>query len=492
MRKWRSLANPCDSSAWLDMNGMWPTGRGSYECCDQHTSLNTATASGEIGQCVSAWCFRTLGAARSYYIGKYLWEYVASTNTATDRTGALGANTVSATTGGHACQYGDITIIARGTSANLISSSGGNFASIAGAPSARFVVTQSNCVVAFNTSANADEWVASDVGDYTNWTTGEAASGRILENNGAITGACAFGNDILVFKGDSIFRMTYVGGTIKWQIQPVWRGVGLYDTAVAGGSACVATSRGVFFCGGYSNFAGDYKYYLFDGASPPRCVNMEKVLNGQVGIPVYNPKTEMVSVYTYDSVTGKNYLYYYNLLDDAWGGSDAAIRDSSDDSKAVPFRGGSHALAYDMAGSETTVPYAAGSVSSAVDAFYVYRSLSGPGSTTNSAFVKTHKYTGQQDGVFGRKQFTFGPASAVLRRRSAYSAGSPSLALTVNTYQEAHDTTAAATASVTESTLRDRFDFTKEDSFCELKLTITDTDVEIDDIAMEVKPAGAR
>lgn len=495
MKKWKTLANPADASAWADVSNMWPTGRGSYEVADCYPAAATSiTATNEDAVMISAWVFNTLSGARAYYFGEYLWE-LDSSFAATDRTGALGANAISNTNGGgHACQYGDVTIVTRGTGGSLIYSTGGNFSALAGSPSAKIVCVQSNCVVAFNTSANSDAWEATDVGDYTNWTTGEAASGRILENNGPITAAVPYGNDILVFKKDSIFRMTYVGGVIKWQIQKVWQGVGC--AAGGGGGYCpaVATSRGVFFCGGTTYSTARYLYYIFDGTSPPYCVNMETELEFGVGIPVFNPKLDMVSVYVGKFISGTTYNcypYYYSLSDDSWG---RAATISVNNGLGWPLRGDQEASAQFSGGDYGAArPLFNGSVLAGVNAFYK-RIPVPPGSRldagSTSAYIQTHKMAGQPGEFFAANQSRFGPAVPVLRRRDPYSSGSPALALTVDTYTELHDSAAAATASVTESTIRDRFDFTKSDTFCQLKLTATDTDIEIDDISCRIAPAG--
>jgi len=492
MKKWKTLANPADASAWADVSNMWPTGRGSYETADVYASSDTAiTATNEDSPGVCAWSFRGLTATRTYFVGKYIWELDTTLATATDRTGALGA---SAVTSGHACQYGDITIMARGTGGTLISSSGGNFAALAGSPSAKYVVVQSNCVVAFNTSANSDAWAASDVGDYTNWTTGEAASGRILSNNGPITGACAFGNDIIVFKTDSIFRMTYVGGVIKWQIQRIWEGNGLQENQIGGGgSYCCATPRGVFFAGNYSYSTGRIPYFLFDGTSPPRQVNVETDIQStgvNAGYPVYDSRLNMVTVCAQQSASLNygTFIYYYSLDDDAWGRA-GELGSATTFNPLLVIRGDDAAIAALTGGSTPARPLLRGIIAG-TNSIYK-RVASAPTAAAGSCYVQTHKMSLPVPGeVFAANQARFGPAAPVLRRRSNYSSGSPALALTVDTYQELHDTTAAATASVTESTLRDRFDFVKSDTFCQLKLTATDTDIEIDDISVKIAPAG--
>src|SRR6185369_15423878 len=181
MRKWKTQAAPDDPNVWSAVSCMWPTRYGTYETSDFYDAGTDKTATGEtagIGAGNAAWCFNTLSGQCCYIFGAAkIWQYASGS--LTDRTAALGA-----TWGKSATQYGNITLAVHGS--GLIASSGGNFALVAGSPIAQIVVTQSNAVVAFNTSVSTDGWAASDVGDYTNWTTNEAASGRILDGNGPI------------------------------------------------------------------------------------------------------------------------------------------------------------------------------------------------------------------------------------------------------------------------------------------------------------------
>ena len=499
MKKWKTLANPADPSIWADVSNMWPTGRGSYETADYYAASADITATNESGPLISAWAFSGITESRIYVIGEYIWQLDTALTTATDRTGALGANAVASGTGGHACQYGNVSIIARGTAASLIYSTGGNFAALAGSPSARFVVVQSNALVAFNTSANADAWAASDVGDYTNWTTGEAASGRILENNGPITGAIPYGNDIIVFKEDSIFRMTYVGGVVKWQIQRIYNGIGMADRqwygsgistggASNGCSAVVETTAGLFFPGGQTTNGNSTlnkrEYYLFDLVSPPRCLTIDVGVGTDVGTPVFDTATQTVTLFNYEpSVPSDtiNTRYYYNLIDDAWGKSSA----SSAGQPHIPLRGSSAATTHTTGGGSRNrqfFTYAADKI---------VRNYANPPSIygAHTSFIKSHKMSGPQQGVWGAQQWRFGPAAPILKGRNN-SGITPSLSMTVDTFTESHDTSAAATATVSEATARDRFDFTKSDSFCQLKLSVTDAYIDIEDISCLIAPAG--
>jgi hypothetical protein len=94
-----------------------------------------------------------------------------------------------------------------GASTATVKSTGGNFSALAGAPQAEIVLPVANALLYLNTNTSTDGWAASDVGDYTNYATGEAASGRLIQTPGPITAGVSFGNYAIVFKGDAIYRL---------------------------------------------------------------------------------------------------------------------------------------------------------------------------------------------------------------------------------------------------------------------------------------------
>lgn len=475
MRKWQDLAAKGDPNTWSDVSGMWPTGRGTYEVSDYNGSPGSnITATGETSV-TSAWCFNTLSGQRAYLFGAAkVWELTSAT-AITDRTGALASFPTLA------CQYGNITIGARGTGASLVSSSGGDFSALAGSPSATYLVVQSNAVVAFNTSVSSDGWAASDVGDYTNWTTGEAASGRILEGNGAITAAVAYGNDIIVFKSDAIFRMTYVGGVVKWQIQKLVHGVGSTVTTGSGGMGAVATSRGVVFQGpslNPSSSTAGYMWYLFDGSSAPVRINPLTTIRG--GIPVYDPFNQMVCVYCYrfDGSSAQTRIYTYSLADDAWGYVGEYAGGSGTLLNYVPVRGDKGAQSF-FGSSAATSPlrymYRGGTN------IVVPRTISLPTDASTSGSLVSHRY-----GVYGQTT-TFKRMTPILRRRTSVS--TPVCSGTYTPYTELHGS-AGSTAALTESATRNRFDLLKSDAFATFTLSFSGLDAEVEDIKVDAVSAG--
>jgi hypothetical protein len=488
MRKWRNLTPQDDPQAWREVGGMWPTALGSYEVADFYDGGTNKTATG-AASVISAWAFKTLSGQRCYVVagssgGGKVFEY--SAGSFTDRSAAVG----SIGSGGHMCQYGDVSILTRGTAASLAYSTGGNFAALAGSPSAQIVCVQSNAVVAFNNSSFSDGWSASDVGDYTNWTTGEAASGRILENNGPITAAVPFGNDIIVFKSDSIFRMTYVGGTLKWQVQKIWQGVGCMNPS--GQARCLASE-----CAGKIVFTGQSRLgtvdpapaiYVFDGASPPAQINLDLQLQVSSAkplgepYPIYDARSRRVYLITSAGTPASVCPYYYSQDSDAWGlGVD--IFSSTGANSPCAVRGDSAAVET-IFGNAAASPCRPLFVFASTNNVTLYMPVQPGGATASSGYVKTGK-VGRVDA-----KTLFSRLTPLLRRR-VNGSGTPLCSLTVEFYRELHDTTASSTLNVTESSLRKRFDFTGSDNFAMFKVTFADMDAEVDEVLVLMKSAGA-
>lgn len=143
-----------------------------------------------------------------------------------------------------------------------------NFASVAGSPTCSILLlTPQNIMVALDAiqavssggsyGAGADAWYASDVGDPTNWATGEYATNNLRQTPGPITAGVVFGNDVIVFKRKGIYRGTYIGGQYKWAwgLIPGGEALGAWGP----GSAIAAAGRVYFY--------GDDGLYSFDGAS---------------------------------------------------------------------------------------------------------------------------------------------------------------------------------------------------------------------------------
>jgi hypothetical protein len=281
----------------------------------------TLTVSGRPYAGTQSYAFsaKTLTGTREYVVtAAKIFEYSATT--LTDRTGgvAVGSNPMMA-------QFGAITLCVMGNATATVSSNGGNFAALAGAPKGEIVLVVDGAALILNTDTSPDGWAASDVFDYTNWTTGEAASGRLLDTPGPILAGCAFGGYAYAFKATSIYRGNYVGGQVKWEWHLVWSGVSvgsLFTTTqskhyVGAGADCmmfVGQRDSASFSTSGSKTASSY-VYLYDGVSAPRCVNpLTTIVEGAV---LYDPSVNMFTVFPLQTSTDR--MYFYSVPADAWG-----------------------------------------------------------------------------------------------------------------------------------------------------------------------------
>lgn len=491
MKKWQDLAPPDDPNSWYDMNGFWPTERGTYETCDAYGTADvTATSAGTP---VYAWCANATPSANynpEYILdGSKIWQYQTLSG-ATDRTGTAAYPTLTDSI--QFIQYGVVTIGCMGATrtgptggglpgADTIYTTGAtsNFAVLSGAPRAMCGCVQSNAVLLFWTE-NAgggniaeDGYAISDVGDYTNWTTGEATSGRLISTPGGVTAAIPFNNAVYVFKdsgaGDgSIYRLTYVGGVVKWATELLHQGVGCkyFKMAAAG-------KDGILFLGSERTEAGSPTsvFYWFDGVSEPVVANQFTSIPansgtaGEFGID-YDPKRNTFSVWV-----GNGIVYWFNPATGAWGKYDTGVTD------LVPVIGASGLFAGVAAGSRLTRAWR----KSATNTLRLY-TASGHASPT---YIHTAKY-GKPD-----RKTNFRRAIPLVRRR--VDSGTDSVSLEMTLFREREDTTAQTTRTIAESTERKRFDLqggAATDNFARFKLTYTDIDCEIDDVLIDAKDAG--
>lgn len=484
MRKWQDLAAPDDPGSWYAVGNMWPTKRGTYETADGSTGSSVTAASSST--VVYAW----RGGGREYVVNAIatskIWEY--SAGTATDRTGGVTVGTYPMM-----AAYGSVTICVMGNANATVKSTGGNFSALAGAPKGNIICVQSNAVLIFNTDTASDGWAASDVGDYTNWTTGEAASGRIITTPGDILAAVPYGNDVLVFKRNAIYRMTYVGGVVKWQVQVAWKTSGVSDQAAIIGSPqqkyqAVATAYGVAYKGDAFPSSGfDNGVYLFDGSSPPKPLNPFTSLANCLPVFLYDPVEQTLilapasgsngsgTVKTGASTTTNSWYYYYNFQSDLWGvgfggsGEDYQTGANAGDSANGVLQGDYYERA-----EISTKPVYWRYLDSTTGAM-TRNAPSAPGSSS-SCYLQTAKVgTDEYKTAFDR-------LTPLLRRRTDLGTDSASLELTL--FRERDDTTAQTTRTISESSTRKRFDLkggASTDNFARFKVTWTALDVEVDD-----------
>lgn len=499
MRKWQDLTAPDDPAGWYDVFAVWPTLRGTYQTADISATSDTKTvgASANLGYAY-AFGVTTAGVEQEYVVFSGGGSLVVYEWDGTNFTSRLAIASAPSSIRDAVCmaRYGDTALFSADAilGTGIYSASfGGAFGAIAGAPTNQnILVVQSNAVLAFRRGYNT--WYASDVGDYTNWSTGEYATGTIYGSD-KISAAVAHNNDVYVFKQGHIYRMTYVGGVVKWQVQLAHVGHGIPYVATASTSYpsqdwVISTPHGIVFYGGGG------RIYLWDGVSEPRCINPVTTI----------PVETIAAVFTYDPVkdvlcvapaggssaagqtlnSGGSLItslyYYYNFPMDAWGngyGCDGELPATYQSSLCGVLRG-----EYFNRADASSKP-----VFWCSDSFLtgVFRRTAP--TTVNvsgaSCYVQT-AMIGRSD-----RKTTFQRCTPLMRTRTSTSIPSLSLSL----WRERFDTSAQSTTSVSLSTLRERFDMNLTDNFARFKISWTSPGtsqllIEIDDVAINSVDAG--
>jgi hypothetical protein len=133
--------------------------------------------------------------------------------------------------------------------------SSSNFADLAAAaPTAQFVTTVRDFVVAGKTSTYPNRLYWSDINDETDWTPGVASQSdtQDIPDGGEIRGITG-GEFGIVLLERSVVRMTYVGAPLFFQFDNVTSALGCYE------------SRSVVRYGAITYFLSDDGFYMTDG-----------------------------------------------------------------------------------------------------------------------------------------------------------------------------------------------------------------------------------
>lgn len=482
MRRWQNLSAPDDMGAWFDVGGMWPTKRGTYETADVSTAgLGMAAGAGPVRY---AFVGNTLTGTREFVIDTKIWEY--SAGSLTDRTngvsvGALGKPMMA--------MYGSVVILVNGVGTATCKSTSTTFSALAGAPQAEIVLACSNAVIYLNTDTAVDGWAATDVGDYTNNTTGEAASGRLIDTPGPILAGCVWNGDVYAFKRDAIYKGTYVGGLLKWLWKCVWKGQGVNASATFFAKyQVVACAAGIAFNAATSSTG--MEVYLFDGASRPRHLNPMTTLtqgNYTSGF-VYDPEADVLCVAPAGGCNANGTMrsgetvayYYFEFSSGMWGKGYGVDGEDYETGTTFPAQ-----MNYGVVHGD----YYARGYTSSKPVYYRYQNIttniavrcapSAPGSSS-VCYVETTKFGGPE------AKTKFDQLVPRLRRRTDL--GTDSVTMDLKLFRELEDTSAQTTrSSIAESSYRKRFDLlggAAVDNFARAKITYTAIDVEIDDVQL--------
>jgi hypothetical protein len=207
-------------------------------------------------------------------------------------------------------QWGNITLVADGVAVRSRDATGtSNFATVAGSPAVNALfISPLNIVVGAYLDATeiagSDAWYASDANDYTNWATGQAASGNLRQTPGVLRAGAVFGNDVLLFKDRGIMRGQYVGlANAKWK----WDLIPGSESYGAWGPGCVVAADGKIY------FLGDSGLCAFDGVNVER---LDTGIGATLGTTIYYPGGALNGQHrytrlVYDSITRKIFIFNF-------------------------------------------------------------------------------------------------------------------------------------------------------------------------------------
>lgn len=160
-------------------------------------------------------------------------------------------------------QFGNVTLAAN-TADTIQASTSGDFADIAGAPTARIITTASGFVMAFatthaNNGDNPDMWWCCALYNHTDWTPDvatQSANGRLIDTPGEIRAGKALGNNIVAYKEKSMYLGQYVGPPFIWTWQQIPGEIG----AVSQEAVIDIDTAHVFI--------GADDFWIYDGSRP--------------------------------------------------------------------------------------------------------------------------------------------------------------------------------------------------------------------------------
>lgn len=227
-------------------------------------------------------------------------------------------------------QLGDVSLASDGVSP-IQESITAAFTAVPTAPSARFLVTAQNFVLAFYTNdatngIRPDGWACSGLAAYQTWgnnPAAQAAFGRLFGTPGEIRGARALGESVVVYKERSIFLGQYSGPPEVWAWQRVSGEVG------------AVSNESIVDTGTAHLFVGADDFWVYDGSMPQ-----------SIGAPIRRwffansePSQRRNIVANFDRFNGLVYWYFaglgssvlnralvYNLRTMKWGAADSTIQ----------------------------------------------------------------------------------------------------------------------------------------------------------------------
>ena len=205
-------------------------------------------------------------------------------------------------------------------------------------PKASIVETVGQFVFLFDTDEatygdSPDRWWCSASGNYADWNpsvTTECATGRLIGSPGPIKAAKRFGDQIVVYKANSMYLGTYQGAPEVWRFDEVPGDIGAISQDAVHDIGTTGYPRHIFM--------GMDDFYIYDGSRPI------PIGSGVIKHEVFNSLSYVnarLCISLHDIIHSRIYFFYptestltkcvvYNYLTKQWGRDDRAIECCAD------------------------------------------------------------------------------------------------------------------------------------------------------------------
>lgn len=469
-------ADPTIIGAITGGAGFVPSYRG-YKGAPAPLSAGMATLA---ATCQGAAVLAKLDATTRFFAGTPTKLYEAGSSTWSDVSRAA-AYTISSTQRWRFAQFGNVSLAADGADTVQASVSSGAFSCVAGAPVAALVEVVGKFVFAANTSTSAQGIQWAGINGYTSWSASvatQAGSDTLTSTPGPITAIKRFGQNLVVYKKNSMYLGIYVGPPNIWEFNPLPVKAGALSQEAVVDIGTAENPKLISM--------GEDDWYVYDGSRPVpvgtarlkqtifsqllqsryyACIGLHDRLNSRVYF--YYPVSDSVK-------PDKCVVYHYRM--DKWGVDDRQIE------AAVEFVG--PGLTYDGLGSSYTTYDSL--PNSAYDlAFYA-------SSPIQPAIFDTNHFVSTLTGMAGNTSITTGDfgddsqVSTVVRVRPRFLTKPTSATWTPGYRMNPGDTLTTDTAvTLTSGT----FDFTRDARWHRGVMTCSG-DWELSDLSIEGVDTG--
>ena len=296
---------------------------------EQSTSLPALAAA-----CQGASSNQNTDGTLRFFAGTATKLYEAGSSSWTDVSRAVGGAYTTAVDGRwRFSQYGNVALATNLADSLQYSVTSGAFANVTGTPKGAVIDTAVSFVLLGNYNdgsavPNGIWWSA--LGDYTSWTPSaatQAGKALITQTPGQITALRALGDNVVVYKNNSMYLGQYQGSPLLWTFSLVSSETGTpcQETVVP-----ITTADGGFV----HYFMGSNDFYSYNGALPTRIgTPIREYVFGRINnayayksVAVHDPvNTIIYFFYPSTGATSPDSCVVYNYKSNRWGVDDRSI-----------------------------------------------------------------------------------------------------------------------------------------------------------------------